>query len=356
MDGSNELLMHGFADALHEASGILVSDIRFGSAKGDAEPDASAVLQTPDGQWQLIFFIRKTFYPRDAREALWKLEGHRTRAQHPSQIVPMVLAEHLSKGAKEALKQRGVGFFDSAGALFLKHRNWLINIEGSKPKARAAPREVALFRGAREMVVHALLQSRGDWFHGLDIVELSSTSGYSVSTVLQALERLEWVESQGQGRHRLRRLSRPGELLDAWARDWAQRKQDKTRWYFFCEDPRQLADKLGARMAASKSPLAFTGAIAANRLSPLLTHVDVAELVAPRDVREMAEAIGLKPAEKGANVVLIERAGATQLFQDYSPTQRTWSTSPFIQYLDLLDGRGRNAELAAQLRSEILMI
>ncbi|MDR0279673.1 MAG: hypothetical protein LBJ37_17480 [Paucimonas sp.] len=343
--------MQAFADAVRGATGAGVSDIRFSPMNNQGEPDAFANLDTSDGQWPLVFSMGKTLHPRDVRAALWQLDARRQ-----SGTVCILLAEHLSKGAREMLRQQGVGFFDSTGALFLKHRNWLINIEPSAPKTRSAPREIEIFRGAREMVVHAVLQSRGEWFHGLDIVEVSNTSGYSVSTVLQALERLEWVESKGQGRNRLRRLTNPGALLDGWAHDWLQRKHCKTRWYLFCPDPKRLAQEIAARLAGLKGPVALTGAIAANRLSPLLTHVDMAEVVVPGGAQALAADIGLKPAEKGANVTLIERSGATQLFQEYSPTERTWSTSPFIQYLDLLDGRGRNAELAAQLRSEILRI
>jgi predicted metal-binding protein len=65
----------------------------------------------------------------------------------------------------------------------------------------------------------------------------------------------------------------------------------------------------------------------------------------------------LKPAEKGPNVVLIERSGASWLFPDTHP-ERPGSkfVSRFIQYLDLLDGVGRNKELAREFRRAVLNI
>lgn len=352
----HESLVAEFAKAVHEATGASLSEIRFNPGAGEAEPDALGLLDTPDGQWPLVFSIKKTFYPRDVRDAVWHLEGHKNRLKDPSEALLVLLAEHLSKGAREELKLRGISFFDLKGTLFIKHRRWLINIESSRTPNRAASREIDLFKGSREMVVHAVLQTMGDWFHGRELVDKSRTSGFSVSTVLQELERLGWVQSQGQGRHRLRRLIKPGELLDAWANDWTQRRQKKTRWYFFCANPKRLLEELSAKAITREMPYAFTGAIAANRYSPLLTHVDVAEIIVPSHSQELAEEMGLKPAEKGSNVVLIERSGASELFMEYWSSDRAWFASPFIQYLDLLNGRGRNAELAAQLRSELLRI
>lgn len=357
-----EPLIGAFAQAVKDATGSTLTEIRTNPEGGPSEPDAIGLLDTPDGTWPLVFSIKKDVYPRDVRDAMWDLQGQQNRMKNPSDVVLVMLADHLSKGAREELKSRGMSFFDSNGTLFLKHRNWLINIEKAKSSTKGTFREIDVFKGSREMVVHTLLHMERNWFHGQEVVEMSKTSGYTVSTLLQELEKLGWVESQGEGRHRTRRLTKPTELLDAWAKAWVQRKQATTRWYYFCPNPKRLVEELSSNMEMDmymdtdrgRTTCAFTGAIAANRLSPLLTHVDVAELIVSSNADELASRIGLKPAEKGANVVLIERSGASELFQQYSPEEGAWFASPIIQYLDLLNGRGRNAELAAQLRSDIL--
>lgn len=356
----HEPLIGAFAKAIEEATGSTLSDLQRNPEGGPWEPDATGFLDTPDGIWPLVFSIKKEAYPRDVRDAMWDLQGHQSRMRKSSDLVPILLADHISKGAREELRSRGMSFYDSSGTLFFKHRHWLINIERAKPSAKGRFREIDVFKGSREKVVHALLHMERDWFHGQEVAEMSETSGATVSTLLQELERLGWVESQGEGRHRVRRLIRPTELLDSWADIWVQRKQSATRWYFFCQNPKRLVEELASNMAMDSHDhrdgvaMAFTGAIAANRLSPLLTHVDVAEIIIPSKSEQIAHRLGLKPAEKGANVVLIERSGASNLFQQYSSMERAWFASPIIQYLDLLNGRGRNAELAAQLRNDIL--
>ena len=70
-----------------------------------------------------------------------------------------------------------------------------------------------------------------------------------------------------------------------------------------------------------------------------------------------AGAAGAKPAEKGANLVIVERSGASDLFRRSMPDHPAPLASPFIVYLDLLkDARGRNQELASQLRSTVLKV
>lgn len=349
-------LITRFSEVIQEATGASPQEMRFNTGVKAGEPDALCMLDTAEGPWTLLFSIRKTFYPRDVRDALDILDTARKRNKYPNDAVLVLLADQLSTGAREELRLRGVSFFDLSGTLYFKHRNWLINIEKSRPPKRAMPRRVDLFKGARESVVHAVLQTRGEWFSGMDIAASSETSGFSVSTVLKELEQLEWVQSQGQGRHRLRRLIQPGKLLDAWSNDWTQRRHQKSRWYLWCPNPERLFEALGAIAAERRLPCAFTGAIVANRLSPLLTHVDSVTLIVPSDAAAIAEEMNLKPAEKGSNVVLVERHGASLLFLEHLAIDGAWMASPYVQYLDLLDGRGRNAELAAQLRRDVLKI
>ena len=269
----------------------------------------------------------------------------------------MVVAEHISDGAKEDLRHHGIAYFDASGTLYLKYQNWLIDIQRpSKPVARCGA--VQLFTEAREQVVHALLHARNRYLNGLELAELSNTSTYTVSTVLSELDRLEWIASEGSGRTLRRKLSRPGELLDAWAQAWRQRRDTKSRWYFDTANPTLTLPQIAERLISSKAiDGIFTGAAAANLVDPHLTRTDIVDIIiSPGQVNEYVEMLGLKSAEKGANLTLIERTGASLLFTQPSPLAGIPFASPFILYLDLLDGKGRNKELAAQLRQNQLKI
>jgi hypothetical protein len=77
--------------------------------------------------------------------------------------------------------------------------------------------------------------------------------------------------------------------------------------------------------------------------------------VPPGQAETWAEQLQLKRAERGSNVVLVEREGASLLFLDEHP-ERPGSrfASRFIQYLDMLDGYGRDKELAEEFRRRAL--
>lgn len=352
-----ELLLDAFITTLKETTGVSVVGISYQVSSTDNEIDVVLEIATPEGRWTVPIELMQEAYPRDVRNAVWVLDGFRARTDRPTQIVPMVVAERLSDGARKELKIRNIGYYDASGSLYLRHDRWFIHIDRPHASAREQ-RPLPLFTGSREKVVHALLQTKGEWFTGVQLAELSETSVYSVSGVLQELERREWVvDSEGRGRDKRRKLIRPGALLDAWAKEWTKAKEKRTRWYLFSSNPKQLMTRLTEEMrqACAQTDWAFTGAIAANIQSPLLTSVDVAEIaVSPVSPDDFVKELALTPADKGYNVVLIERSGAGMLFRQ--PYEGAWLASPFIQYLDLLDGRGRNAELAAQLRQDILEI
>ncbi|CAI8694437.1 type IV toxin-antitoxin system AbiEi family antitoxin [Burkholderia sp. IT-111MI5] len=291
-------------------------------------------------------------YPRDIREAIWRLDEYKLASERPQDLLTMVAAESLSPGARDMLRKRGIGYFERNGNLFLRWRNWFINIE--RPEQASARKAVtALFTDAREMVVHALLEHRNEWITGGDLAYMTKSSSYTCSVVLQELERREWCESVGAGRTIRRRLIRPRQLLDAWAEHWTKREEQRTRWYSFADRPEVLLTHLSHKLSKSgvSFDYAFTGTAAANLYAPLLTSVDTAEIiVSPGHAEQLAKTLQLKPADKGANVTLVERTGASLLFRDLRGVRPdeypSYFASPFILYLDLLDGRGRNKELA----------
>jgi hypothetical protein len=294
-------------------------------------------------------------YPRDVRQAVWQLEEYKLASSCPHNLITLVAADTLSPGAKDLLRKRGIGYFERHGTLYLRWRQWLIDIERPS-KVSAKKSSFALFTDAREMVVHALLKHSNEWLTGGELAEMAETSSYTCSVVLQELQRLELCESSGAGRTLRRRLTKPSQLLDSWAEQWVQRKETRSRWYAYSSQPNALLTQLSQQIEKSQLsfPWAFSGTAAANAYAPLLTSTDTAEIIVPPGHSEqMAKALNLKSAEKGANVTLVERDGASLQFRDRIPSYPSYFASPFIMYLDLLDGRGRNKELAQHVREKL---
>lgn len=319
--------------------------------------DCLISINSPYGRKRLAIELLRQAYPRDIRDAAWQLQSYLKDNEDTKDIIPMVAAEHISEGAKEDLRHHKLAYFEANGTFYLRHKGWLIDIQRpSKPVSRRS--EVQLFTGAREQVVFALLEERNILRSGLELAELSKTSTYTVSTVLAELERREWIKTEGSGRTQRRRLSEPQELLDTWAEAWIHRRENKTKWHCFVSTHVNMMDRLAGQMnEAQLEDGIFTGAAPANRITPLLTRTDTVEIIIPPgEAERYAAAMNLKSVDKGANVTLIERTGASTLFTKQEVAGGARLANPLILYLDLLDGKGRNKELANQLRDQELEI
>lgn len=353
--------IHAFEEATgHPAAPDVEMEVEFDRPASPNHLDVLLRVQSPKGELQIAAETLSRAYPRDVREAVWLLDKYR-RAQGDDGCIPMVIAQYLSPGARATLREHGIGFYDASGSLFLRFASSLIDIE--RPSKQAPTRHIAsLFSGAREQVIHYLLHTtrwhRDEWLAAADITADAQTSSFTVSQTLRELEQLEWVESEGAGRNLRRRVTRPGTLLDAWAEAWRARKVQSSSWYLYTARPQLLPLTITEKLQkAALEDWALTGVAAANVVAPLLTSVQTADLIVPPGATSRyALALGLKQADTGINVKLTERGGAAALFRDVHPKYPTRFASPFIQYLDLQDGRGRNKELAAHLRETVLKI
>lgn len=360
--------MHEFTGALERATGFLIArideEVQLGDERGHAQFDALVETKTPEGErCRLVIEAKRAAYPRDIRIAIGQLKEYRASLPRADQVELVLIADAISPGAREALREAGINYYDQSGTLYFRHATWLVDIERT-PISPSRKKDIALFSGAREKVIHALLHH---WYTrpeeesvtGGHLSYLSQVSTYTVSSTMQALEQLDFVESKGSGPGQRRRLRDPAGLLDAWADDWVRRREVKSLWYAYAPHGNMTDVVIDAFVhSTQQKEWVLTGAAAANAIVPRLTNVDRVEvIVQPGASGQLASAMGWSSAAKGSNVALIERTGASFLFLDGHP-ERPGSrfASPFIQYLDLLNGYGRNKELAEEFRQRVLKL
>lgn len=359
-------LLNQFVVELRDATSMSLelqeTEVPFAGEDSKARIDARLRMTLPIGDdVELAVEVMRAGYPRDVRQAVHRL--HAYQAARPDSTVPVelcVLADYLSPGSRKELRQAGINYYDGTGSMHFKHRTYLV-VKERETRTRPSRRPVKLFSGAREQVVHALLehwrQTEGhEFISGAELAERAQTSTYTVSLTMQEFEREDWVEATGKGPSQRRRVSNAAGMLDAWAAAWVSRREPVTRWYTYAPQSNPT-DTLLPRLA-HRQGWALTGAAAANAVVPYLTSVDrVQVIVPPGQAEAWGQELKLKPVDKGANVVFIEREGASLMFVD-EPPERPGSrfASRFIQYLDLLDNYGRNKELAEEFRRRALKI
>lgn len=303
----------------------------------------------------------RSVYPRDVRASIDHLKLLKSiTSEH--EVLPVAIADQFSSGAREMLRNEGIGYYDSDGNMYLEAGDFFVDIE--RPSSSKHRKPLSLFSGAREQVVHALLirtlqecHSQGltdhCYFSGQELAAIAETSPFTVSQTLRQLEMMELVASAGSGAHQRRRVRSPNRLLDHWAQAWATRNDPEYR-YFRYAPPGRLVESVQSALHYSEG-YAITGAAAANQSVSVLTGIERVDIIVPPGTAErFARTLDMERVDSGANIVLIERDGAAMLFTNRAEKGGTLEASPFVQYLDLLNGVGRNKELAAEFRKRAL--
>ena len=345
--------------ALPDANDVQV--VREGSAAeraSHARIDAVITLRIAGKPLMLMIEANKSLYPRDARHAFWvwtmknALVRPAADAQGPERV-PMLIATSISPGAKEFLRNEGVGYFDSGGSLFVPAKGAYLYVDKPPPPALARALRTLYF-GRRAQVLHASLNQHDAWVGVKALAEQAHVSPATASQVLTELERFEWLGSQGQGPTKKRRLRAPAALLDAWSQYVAtERPAALRRFYVPTLRGDALADRIGQVLGFKGVEYALTHEAAAQRYAPFLSSVShIRCRVIPGGAADEAlDILGARPVAEGANLSIIDaKSPGELLFRE--KVGEAWLASPIQVYLDLLRGEGRAKEMAAHLRRE----
>jgi hypothetical protein len=192
------------------------------------------------------------------------------------------------------------------------------------------------------------------WFGGTELSRLTTASTATVSQVLHELERLDWVETQGQGPAKQRHLREPGALLDAWTKEVTNRKPPALRRYYVPGlNTQGMVESIANAFHAHEVTYAITHEMAAQRLTPHLTSLSQVRIrltYGARSEKALA-ALGARVVSEGANLIVIDTRSPTDL-QFRQKVDEVWLASPIQIYLDLIRGEGRAKDLAEHFRRE----
>jgi hypothetical protein len=304
----------------------------------------------------VVVELKKTAFPREVRQLLGKL-GERGasigRGARRGATVHLLAAESIAPGAKQLLRDEGIGYFDSGGSLFLPAKGAYLLLEKPAPKSQARVVR-SLFTGRRAQVLQVLLHRPREWVNGKVLAEQAMVSAATVSGTLAALERFDWVVARGKGPAKERNLAEPGALLDAWVAQVAAEPPPLVSRYFVpAASSDQLLERLAQACQASQAGYAVTAEAAAQRYAPWLSSVSQVRcwLLAGAPANAALGALGARPVDEGANLVVHEAKSSGDLLLR-ERVGGAWLASPVQVYLDLLRGEGRSREAAAHLRKE----
>lgn len=296
--------------------------------------DGIAELTAPDGTTaSFLIEAKRSVVTSDLPAALDQLRSYSLPGVESP--MPLLAARYIGSSARAWLEERGVSYVDATGnmhvlldrpAIYLRDRG------ADRDPWRGPGRPRGTLQGApAARVVRALVDVAGP----MAVPELIRQSGASTGATYRVVEFLE--------REALVRRDRRGpiiavewrRILERWSEDYGFRRSNIVHSYL---SPRGLPALQEALRNAEGMRYAVTGSLAAHRLAPYapaklaMVYVD--------DIGEVAEKLGLRPVDAGANV-LIAQAKYDVVFDRLVQDDGLLYVAPSQAAVDLLTGPGR---------------
>jgi len=308
-------------------------------------PDAVFSLEAPDGRRAtLVVEIKRRLDPAVVPRLLERLKSWTaSSATNTPGASFLVAAPYLGERTRDRLRENGLNYLDFTGNTYLRVDEpaiYLSSQGASKDPDRIA-RPARTLRGVKAArIVRALVDFRSP-LGVRQVAEIAQTDPGNVSRLLELLEREDLIQRSPQGG--IQGVDWDA-LLRAWARDYSLMETNKCFTYL---DPRGLSNfTTRLRSLPIEMRYAVSGSLAAARRAPVapsrlaVVFVDSAAAA--------AAALGLVPAETGANVLLVEPKGDF-VFERAAIDEGLTYVAPSQAVADLLTGSGRNPAEAEEL-------
>lgn len=318
-------------------------------------PDGLLDVDIQHHRFELVVEARRELFPRDVRQQIWQLRDYLDQMEGSAEKIPMLIAGAISKGARDILRQEGVGYFDPGGSLFIPASGAYVLIDRPPPK-KATRALGSIFQGQRARIVQAIIAAAPDWVSVKDLAEETGVSPATASETLTEMERRDWLDVEGAGPAKMRRLRARGPVLDEWARLAADQKPPRiARYYVPGGEAGDIARRLDQACGDTGAQYAVTAEAAAQAYAPYLSAISQirCRIQGGRLQSEVLSRLDARPVLEGWNLGVIEEASK----RDIAVGERIGGIvyAPPVQvYLDLLQGSGRAREMADHLRSERL--
>jgi hypothetical protein len=308
--------------------------------------DRLAQVTAGDRKWTLVVQEKRLGQPREVRTAVLELESCLKQLPVDVPHYGLVLAPFISEESAKICTEAGIGYADLAGNAGLSFDQVFIETRGADNPFREKRETRSLFAPRATRVLRVLLQGP---LRPWKVTELSESARVSlgwVSAVRQQLLAREWAAEAPGGL----RLTKPGTVLDAWAKadDWEKRTRVQQYSLLLSGDPLHLAEKLQEALKTEQPVFTqwFAGWLRHSYTTPTVVTAYVEKFPDESVIEEKLLARRVF-ANGGLRLVLPKEEGVL----NPSQTVRGFKLVSDMQiYLDLIRAGLRGEEQAAELR------
>lgn len=299
---------------------------------GDTHVDAAVDLRGPNGVYTTMAVeAKRTFGPRDVDRVFTGVG--KTLRTLAGNIPILLVAPWLSQRTQELLAAEGMNYLDLTGNALVRLDNPTVYIEtrGAAKDPSPPPRGKARVQGPKAgRLIRLLVDVRPPY----GVRELAASADLAVSYVSRVLDTLDdeaLIERFERGRVKSVDVPR---LIQRWVETYDFFRSNKAQR---CLAPAGAASALD-HLRTVGTRAAVTGSFAAGRLAPVAAPALLAVYV--NDPLAVVDALGLIPADQGANIALLTPFDPVAWTRTSSFDGRTY-VAPSQAAADCLTGNGR---------------
>ena len=294
-------------DVLRQALAILQdclpstwkSHIREEAKQGDVVLDALVTLEAPDGASAVIAVdAKRLIATRDVPNQLEQLR-YRIRQTAVPTALPMLVARYLAPSTRERLERDNVAYADATGNLRIsidRPALFVRNVGQDRDPWRGPGRPRGTLKGPPAARVVRALVDYSPPYTIRELIERSGASTGATYRVVEFLDEEDLVERAPRGPITLVAWRR---LIERWSQDYGFQLSDVVQPSLY---PRGVEAVPGALRSIKDPNYVLTGSLAAQSLAPYAPPRLAMIYVA--DIPAMADRLGLRAVDKGANVLL----------------------------------------------------
>jgi hypothetical protein len=326
----------------------------------------------------LIIEFKALGQPKYLRQAIMQLKSYAATAPNS---YPVIVAPYIVDQSASIMEENGVGYFDLAGNCLLDFDDVFIRSRGN-PNPNPITRELkSLFEPRASRVLRVILSpppgptktpEYGETRVNIRPVRLlppaerewtvSGLAGESrvslgwASAVKQKLLDFEYAKEK----YRRVILTKPGELLDAWAKNYSPESNRRIGLYTMQQALYVLEDELARFFAIDFTPsgmailgrYAFTSFSGARRIAPFVRYTSAAVYFSgPLEV--IKDRLKAREVPTGANLTVLVPYDEG-VYYGWRILRGARVVGPVQLYLDLITDKGRGEEAAQAVREQEL--
>ncbi len=262
-------------------------------------PDAVVEVRAPDGTTAvLVIEAKRTIRTRDVVTELDRLR-ETTDALGLTGAIPTLVARYLAPTTRDRVTASGGSYLDATGNVRLQCERppiFVATTGAQRDPWRGPGRPRGGLRGAPAARVVRALADYTPPMSVPELVERSSASTGATYRVVDFLEEEALIDRQKPGPITAVRWRA---MIERWAQDYGFERADVVRSYVA---PRGVDQTIESLRRAEELTYVVTGSVAAQFNASFAQPRLLTAYVADPD--EAAEALDLRPTERGANVVL----------------------------------------------------